>query len=172
MSNDSELFSLDKRRTKAKKEDLIKDLQAFSKSMNGKPVSATAYNHWKAKRFSQDTFFRKFGTWDRACEIAGVRFLRKGQYSDTELIEHFEKVWRWIDQRVVISDLREYNKTHDTTICPALYQSRWNGFRNFVKLFYQYKHGQITLEQFIASKAGQPTRELISPRLRPGTKTR
>lgn len=166
MPGDSELFSLDKKRIKAKEEDLIKDLQAFSKSKNGEAVSASAYNNWKAKRFSKDTFFRMFGTWDRACQIAGVKFLKKGQYDDTELLDHFEKVWRWRGQRLVQSDLLDYNRIHHTTIHPCTYLRRWNGFNNFVKLFSQYKLGQISLEQLIASKGGQPRRELISPRLR------
>ena len=165
MPSDSELFSLDKKLIRAKEEDLINDVKAFSKSVNGEPITARAYNKWKSKRFSKDTIVRKFGSWERACDIAGVKYLYH-TYDEKELIDHFERVWRWRGQRLVQSDLLDYNKLHGTTIHPCVYARRWRSFTNFVKLFSQYKLGQITIEELIASSGEQPIRELISPRLR------
>jgi hypothetical protein len=153
-------------RVRAKEEDIINDLKAFSKAKGGKPISRTEYNNWKLRRFSGRTVFNKFGTWDRACDLAGVPFLKKRQYTELELVEHFEKVWRWRGQRVVGSDLHEYNKIHHTTVHPDAYYDRWGGFANFVKLFAQYKLGQIDFTQLVNAKKKRNEREKISPRLR------
>jgi len=165
MPSDSDLFSLGKHKVRAREEELINDLKAFSKSVNGEPISAAAYNRWKSKRFSKDTFFKKFGSWERACDLAGITY-QYHSYCDKELIDHFEKVWRWRGQELVQSDLLEYNKIHGTTIHPCIYLRRWRGFRNFVTLFSQYKLGQISLEELIALSGEKQARAPISPRLR------
>lgn len=114
MEHDIELFKIDRPRVRAKEEEIIRDLKAFYKTRGGKPIQRKEYNNWKSRRFSGRTIVNKFGTWERACDLAGVPFLKKHQYTKLELVDHFEKVWRWRGQQVVESDLYEYNKIHPT----------------------------------------------------------
>ena len=130
--NDNDLFRIDKPRISIQEEKLIRELKAFSRINNGKPISQTAYNKWDGRRFSGATISRCFGSWEKGCIRAGVNFFKKHQYSDKELIDHFEKVWRWRGQRLVTNDLKEYNKKYGTTIHPVLYTRRWGNFQEFV----------------------------------------
>jgi hypothetical protein len=163
---DHELFSIDKPRKSIREEELIREIMAFSQVNEGKPISKRAYNNWAGARFSAETISRYFGTWEDGCRNAGVRFLKKDQYSDEELIEHFEVVWRWRGQRLVTRDLHEYNKKHKTTLHSVAYSRRWGSFQTFVRLFSQYKLGQITFEQLVESKKQKNLREPITPALR------
>ena len=135
---DSELFSIEKPRVRATQKELIRELKAYSKFKNSKPIGRGKYNNWENRKHSSDTFYRSFGSWEEACKQAGVNFANKDEYTDRELIEHFEKVWRWRKQRLVMSDLSKYNKEFKTTIHPVNYVRRWGGFVDFVKQFSQY----------------------------------
>lgn len=161
MSDD--LFDISKPRIRARKEEAIKDLQAYSKTVGG-PITGTGYKEWQGKRHSLDTVTRLFGSFRTACEAANVKYKKTAEYSDKELIEHFEKVWRWRGQKLVKSDMFEYNKKHETTIHPDVYSRRW-GWTEFIKLFSQYKLDQITFDDVVKNKK-LTLREPISPRLR------
>ena len=163
---DLSLFSVDKRRILAREEELVADLQAFSRANGGKPISRSGYKKWKLARYSGDTIVRKFGSWAAGCERAGVPYLKKHSYNDLELLEHFERVWRWRGQKVVQADLIEYNKTFGTTVHHCVYARRWGGFKRFVGLFSQYKLKQITFQQIVDEKQRKPGRAGLSPSLR------
>ena len=163
---DYDLFSIDKPRRSVREKELIKELQVFFHANKGDPISKTGYDNWPGRRFSGETISRYFGKWENACAMAGVRYLKKHQYSDKELIDHFETVWRWRGQKVVTGDLKEYNKEHNTTVNAVAYVRRWGGFPRFVRLFSQYKLGQITFEQLVESKKQKNVREPIQPALR------
>ena len=163
---DSELFSLERRRIRATKKELIKELKVYSKAQGGKPLGKAKYDDWESRRYSSDTFYRVFGSWEEACKQAGADFVKKDEYTDRELIDHFEGVWRWRQQKLVRPDLLKYNKEFKTTVSPDNYVRRWGSFTGFVKLFSQYMLHQITYEDLIDSKVEGSQRVLISPRLR------
>ena len=163
---DSELFSIEKPRIRTTQKELIRELKAYSKAQDGKPIGKRKYDNWKNRRHSSDTFYRSFGSWEEACKQAGVDFVKKDEYTDKELIGHFEEVWRWRQQKLVRTDLLEYNKEFKTTVHPDNYVRRWGGFVDFVKLFSQYMLHQITYENLIGYKVSDNQRVLISSRLR------
>jgi len=163
---DSELFSIKKPRIRATQKELIRELKAYSESLNGEPIGKRKYDDWKNKRHSSDIFYRSFGSWEEACKKAGVNFVKKDQYTDRELIDHFEKVWRWRKQKLVRDDLLKYNEEFEVTVHPDNYVRRWGGFIDFVKLFSQYMLHQITYDDLIGSKVSDNQRVPISPRLR------
>jgi hypothetical protein len=166
MKDDPELSYLEKRRIQASKEVLKKELQSFYRFKKRKPISKSGYDKWTGRRFCGETIVRCFGTWEEACRQAEVTFLKKLEYSDKELIDHFRAVLKWREQRPVTNDFIEYNKEHNTTINPIAYSRRWGSFGRFVNLFLQYKRGQITIEQLVESKAKNNKREPITPALR------
>lgn len=164
--NDYQLFSFDKPRKSIREEELIKELRAFSRVNKGKPISKKAYNDWATRRFSPETISRYFGTWENGCKKAQVKFAKKHHYSDEELVEHFEAVWRWREQRPVKKDFQEYNKRHGANVNPVAYSRRWGSLREFGRLFSQYKLNQISFDELIKNKKRQNQREPISPALR------
>ena len=163
--NDDILFDMGRKRVRAKKEDVLRDLKAFGKLNAGRKLTATGYKKWDGKRYSLDTLVRLFGSFSAACEEANLEFKKKKSYTDKELIEYFENVWRWRGQKLVRTDLLEYNKEKGTNVHPDNFARKW-GWNEFVLLFAQYKLEQITFEELIARKKQKNAREPISPRLR------
>ena len=165
MKSDEELFDISRSRIRASKEELLADNKAFAKVKKGENITRTAYTKWKGRRYAGDTIVRMFGSFAKACEEADVEYQIKHQYSDEELIRHFEDVWRWRGQRPVKQDFKAYNLEKGTTISLSTYERRWE-WANFVRLFASFKLNQITYEQLISSKKQKNLRVPISARLR------
>ena len=154
------------RKTIAKKE-ILKDLLAYSKTLPpDTELTGAGYNKWSGKRYSASTFQRYFGTWGKACQEAGLKGRRQNGYSFTELFDHMEKVAEWREERPSIDDLKKYNQKFGTTITQDAYSRRWNGYKNFIKLFSQYKMGQITKQDLMRESNTNPKRKALSDRLR------
>lgn len=163
--SDKDLFSL-RPRVRATEEELIRELKAFKETWGEEPATISDFNRWKNRKHSYDTLRRVFGSWEVACEKVGIPRGRVHYYSDKELLDHFERVWRWRGQPLTISDLVKYNKKNGTTVHATVYVRRWGKFSTFVRLFSQYKLGQITFDDVVDSKVEKNKREPITPRLR------
>jgi len=164
--DDTELFSPGKSRFSIKKIDLINDLRSFKGVVGDKPVGARDYRKWENSRFSVDSITRQFGSWVDACEEVGLTPKKIHKYDVEDLLDHFENVWRWRGQRVVINDLNVYNKEHGTTITYDAYKRRWGSFVKFVGIFSKYKLGQLSLDDVKSLILSKNKRVLVSPRLR------
>ena len=107
-TDDSKLFDLSRPRVRATKAEVLRDIRAYASLASGQKVTATGFKNWDGKAHSLDTVFRLFGGFANACEEAGIAYKKKAQYSDQELVEHFEIVWRWRGQKLVRSDLLDF----------------------------------------------------------------
>ena len=164
-TDDAKLFDVGRPRVRATKAEVLRDIRAFASLAAGQKVTATGFKNWDGKVHSLDTVVRLFGGFANACEEAGVPYKKKAQYSDQELVEHFETVWRWRGQKLVRSDLLDFNKENGTNVHPDTYAKRW-GWTVFVNLFAKYKLGQISFNELVEAKRRATVRQPISPRLR------
>lgn len=165
MKSDDELFDIDQPRFRASKKELLADIRAFAKKYPDKKITSIAYDKWLDKRHSRSVITKVFGSFANACVEAEIGYKRKKEYSDKELIRHFEDVWRWRGQRPIQKDLITYNSENGTIIHYSAYDRRW-GWAEFVRLFSSFKLGQISYEQLISSKKKKNVRKPISARLR------
>ena len=102
--SDKELFNLDKKRFQIKKKDFKENLKEFYKLRQNKTFSRDEYDSWKMRVCSTDTIVRQYGSWENALKDVGIPINKKHEYSIEELLEHFEKVWRWVEQAPSIGD--------------------------------------------------------------------
>ena len=160
------IWDLSKPRITVHPDEALADLRAYAKTIPGQKTTATGYNKWTQRQYSQDTIRRLFGSWAKACELAGVDYQKTHKYSVDDLLSHIEKVAEWRKARPSIDDLKKYNKLNGTTITHDAYSRRWGSYKNFITLFARYKMGQISKEQLNGEVRGRNKRTPISARLR------
>ena len=166
------LFSFE-RQTRQNSDDMHRELSAFRKywgDANGNnpktPVKAVDYRRWKDRRFSYDTLYRFFGSWEYCCKEADMNPWKTDEYKDEDIIDLVLDLWRWRGQRPVQTDLKKYNKEHGTMLHAATIAKKWGDWTSFLKLISQLGQNQITVEDVIAARIEKNPREPISPRLR------
>ena len=165
---DSEIFSLDKKRFHIKKKDFKDNLKLFFKNKKEKSFTRDEYDDWKGKACSSDTIVRHYGgSWEKALADVGIKSVKKDEYTINELLEHFEKVWRWTEQAPSIDDLKDYNLKFNTTVTYDAYSRRWGKYSSFIKIFSKYKLGELNKNE-IANliNKNKNKRENISPSIR------
>ena len=102
--DDNDLFSIKKKRFRVRRADLIKAIKTFvDKTPERKDRFLENYDEWTKKQrlqgYSKYTVTRMFGSWQDALKEAGViGWTIKDSYSDDELLEYFEKLWRWKEE--------------------------------------------------------------------------
>jgi hypothetical protein len=85
-------FELDLINRNVPDEDLIKDLQKVANENNKTTVTIAEYE--KQGKFHPSTFQRRFRSWFKALEIAGLEKSRSDlNIPDTELFENIKNVW-------------------------------------------------------------------------------
>ena len=164
---DKELFNLDKKRFQIKKKDFKENLKEFYKLRQNKTFSRDEYDSWKMRICSTDTIVRQYGSWENALKDVGIPINKKHEYSIEELLEHFEKVWRWVEQAPSIGDLKKYNLKFNTSVTYDAFSRRWGSYTKFQKIFSLYKLGELNLNEVIQkSKDSKKIKRTLSPLIR------
>jgi len=170
MKADIELFNVDKARFLVRKEEVIENLNRYSNiEKNGRLIAAN-YNNWKGKICSIDTVFRLFGTWEKALKEAEVKgWYKRKKYSDEEVLEYFESLWRWRGQRPALGDFKKYNQETGKMLHCDVVRRRYGNYITFCKIFAQYIIGEVEISAILHLKEREKKRQnkrYISPRLR------
>jgi hypothetical protein len=99
------VFTLQENHHHVSDQQVLNDLKNVWTKTGGKPVSARKY----AERgiFSIDTVCRRFGTWNKALERAGLCPVRKHKTDDAELIKNLEAVWRQLGRQPRYQEMRK-----------------------------------------------------------------
>ena len=164
---DRNIWDISKPTITISKEDLLKDLKAYSKTLKPQTaLTASGYTEWSGRRYSASTIQRTFVTWEAAFNQAGLKAKKKHKYSFEKLFDHIEKVAEWREERPSIDDIKKYNKKFGTTITHDAYERRWGSYKYFMTLFSQYKMGQITKQELINEGHSRPRRKALPDRLR------
>ena len=165
--SEKELFSFDKKRFQIKKKDFKNNLKEFYKLRKKKTFSRDEFDSWKKRACSSDTIVRHYGSWENALKDVGIPTNKKHEYTIEELLEHFEKVWRWVEQAPSIGDLKKYNLKFNTSVTYDAYPRRWGSYTKFQKIFSDFKQGNLNLNEVIQkSKDSKKIKRSLSPAIR------
>lgn len=145
--NDEEIFDINQKRFKIKKKDFKENLKKFYLIRNEKAFTRDDYDSWGNKACSSNTIVRHYGSWEKALKDIGITSIKKDQYTVEELLAHFEKVWRWVEQPPSIGDLKKFNLKFSTSVTYDAYTRRWGSYRLFQKIFSEYMLGKLNLNE-------------------------
>lgn len=113
-------------------EELIADLQAVASSLNSDTVTMDDYNRYG--RFHSTTLTRRFGSWFRCLDAAGLRHSRAAiNIPEYELLDDIERVWILLGKQPSYQQMQMHTKYSMKT-----YENRFGGWRNALETFIEY----------------------------------
>ncbi|MDA0690567.1 MAG: HNH endonuclease [Nitrospinae bacterium] len=122
-------FQLESHHRNIANQELIDDLIRVAKELGKDKVTIDQYN--EKGRFHNTTFSRRFGSWFKALEKAGLQKARTLNISNEELFENLVDTWTKLGRQPKYNDL-----TKDVSkYCSGTYEYRFGGWRKALEAF-------------------------------------
>ncbi len=113
-------------------QELIDDLIRVAKELGQDKVTVEQYNN--SGLFNNRTFIRRFGSWLKALEKAGLQKTRNSKASNEQLFENFIEVWTKLGSQPKPTDFtKDISKYSVYT-----YKSRFGGWRKALEAFFAW----------------------------------
>ena len=117
---------------KATDDELIDDVKRVAKEHGLSSLSMHEYNTWG--HFDNSTIIRRFGTWNRAIELACLE-CRNRFYTELELFNNLQYVWI---AKGCQPTRRDMDKKQYSTISSGAYMRKYVKWSNALKAFVEY----------------------------------
>ncbi len=127
-------------------EELLNDLKQVSKILNKDKVTQTEYQ--EHGQFSRSTFQNRFGSWNKALVLAGLKTALKQNINEKELFDNLEVVWRTLERQPKYSEMVKPLSKYST----KPYDSRFGGWMNACKAFIEYKDSDVGFIKLLQEK--------------------
>jgi 5-methylcytosine-specific restriction endonuclease McrA len=150
-------------------DDLLKELRSVALSLNKNYVTKEEYN--RTGRFCSSTFQKRFGSWCKAQELAGLKRIRRYDTTPDDCLTDIKRVAALLGRdSVTVAEYREHGK-----YCDTLVDSRFGSWRMALERaglrVSGHFHAKITDEQLFEnlehvweSLGRQPTRaDFVKP---------
>lgn len=144
-------------------DDLLDDLRAVALSLGADTVTASQYN--SAGRYHSATFARRFGSWLKALEAAGLRRSRNLHITDEQLFENLVDVWLGLGRQPRYTDIDGPASVYSA----GTYANRFGGWRAALERFVEWANSEGPSADAIAERPCKPakrTSRTINWRLR------
>ena len=162
-------FELKINRRNIPEKELLDDLLKVE-GLIDKPISKAIYN--KHGRFSSGTYEKRFGTWNKALECAGLKLGNIKNLSEKELFKNLEEVWIKLGRQPKYEEMKL--PTSKYSVAP--YHKRFGRWNQVLQVFIDYINSDsiddtsnlIIKEEIINEKEAikHKTKRGISDRLR------
>src|SRR5665213_4057354 len=104
-------------------DDLLKELRAVALSLNKNYVTKEEYN--RTGRFCASTFQKRFGSWCKAHELAGLKRIRRYDITPDDCLADIKRVAALLGRdSITVAEYREHGK-----YCDTLVDSRFGSWR-------------------------------------------
>jgi len=155
-------FELEPHHRNVPDQELIDDLRRVSKILEKDKVTIDEYNdHGK---FHNTTLTRRFGSWFKSLEMAGLKKTRNLNISNEELFENLVDVWTLLGRQPKYNDM-----TKDISrFSSGTYEKRFGGWRKALESFIDYVNDNTitNIEEVKSRPSRRKTPRNISWRLR------
>ncbi len=135
-------------------DDLLADLRAVADKLATNRVTIEQY---KANgRYHPTTLARRFGTWLKALQCAGLEQTRNLHISDEQWFANLEKVWEALGHQPRYHDMRKPLSTYS----PEGYAARFGSWRSALEAFIEFVEANGTNERapLISASSASSTR--------------
>jgi 5-methylcytosine-specific restriction endonuclease McrA len=116
-------------------DDLASDLIRVSKLLNKDSVTIDEYN--ENGKYHATTLSRRFGTWFKALEKAGLKKTRTLGVTDEEYFKNIEEVWIKLERQPRYTDMKKPLSRY----CAGSYEYRFGGWRIALEKFIDFVNG-------------------------------
>jgi len=159
-------FELKLKKRNNSEEDLIKDLQRVAKAIKSDTVTASTYA--EMGEYGVTTFRRKFGTWNKALEAAGLKVILNLNVPESDLFENLANIWQHLGRQPVGKDIEKSNGSQYSL---GTYEKRFGSWNKALQGFIDYinetsEEIKLTKTQKLSKKSTVRTNRRINWRLR------
>ncbi len=134
-------FQLESHNRNVPDQDLIDDLKRVADELEKDKVTIDEYN--ERGNYHSTTLNRRFGSWFKALEKAGLKKTRTLNISNDELFENLVDVWTSLGRQPKYNDLtKDVSKYSSGT-----YEKRFGGWRKSLEAFVSWVNGGELPEQ-------------------------
>lgn len=128
-------------------DELLSELRAVAHKLGTETVTVDQFN--RQGRMNAETIRRRFGSWWRAVERAGLTISNRGKrYSETDYFENLLKVWTRYGRQPTYGELDQ----PPSWIRAGAYEAKWGTWRNALKAFLE----RVTVDVAEPPHAGAP----------------
>jgi hypothetical protein len=113
-------------------EELLEDLRRSAASLKKDSITYEEYD--EIGRCCSHTFETRFGSWNKALEIAGLRVTRKVNHTTLEFFENLENAWRTLGRQPSMDEM----KRPLSKISGGAYNKHFNGWRKGLEAFVEW----------------------------------
>ena len=113
-------------------EELLKDLRNVAIKLNKNSINTEEYH--QHGKFTDSTFYRRFGSWPMALEKAGLEKGRAYGITDEALFQNIEEVWTKLGRQPHYNDIQKPLSKHSK----AVYIYRFGTWRKTLGHFIEY----------------------------------
>ena len=155
-------FQLESHNRNVPDQDLINDLKRVANELEKDKVTIDEYN--ERGKYHNSTLNRRFGSWFKALEKAGLKKTRTLNISNEELFENLVNVWTNLGRQPKYNDLtKDVSKYSSGT-----YEKRFGGWRKALEAFINWVNEGVLPEQDIEKQkvSTKKTHRNINWRLR------
>ncbi|DAB38566.1 MAG: hypothetical protein A2023_00475 [Sulfuricurvum sp. GWF2_44_89] len=117
------------KKTPISEEEIIADLKLVAKNLNEKNITSRQYAEYG--KYDCTTVSRKFGSWNQALEIAGLKLSNESNISDERLYNNLLNLWEHLGRQPSRRDLT--NKLSEFSQSP--YNRRFTTWTNALQSF-------------------------------------
>jgi hypothetical protein len=122
-------FELEPHHRNIPDDELVADLQRVSKELSKPTVTIDQYN--ERGRFHSTSLARRFGSWLKALERAGLAKSRTLHISNDDLFQNLAEVWTRLGRQPKYSDLTSQSSRFSS----GTYEKRFGGWRKALEKF-------------------------------------
>jgi 5-methylcytosine-specific restriction endonuclease McrA len=113
-------------------QELLDDLKKVADQIGMDKVTREQYD--QKGKFHSGTFTKRFGTWNKVSERAGLKITRKQNLSEKELFENIEEVWVKLGRQPLYEEI----KIPISKYSPKPYENRFGTWRKALESFIEY----------------------------------
>ena len=129
-----EKFELNLKERNIPKERLLEDLKKVAHSVNEENITAAVYA--QKGKFGVNTFLRRFGSWNKALEAAGLKVMYLQNIPEEALFENLTNVWQRLGRQPVGKDLDKDKRWSQHSL--GTYEKRFGSWNKALKAFIAY----------------------------------
>ena len=125
-------------------QELIDDLLNVSNKINKKTISSREYS--QNGKYSKDTYFRRFKTWNNALASAGlipISIPSGKRVSEYACLEEIERVWTTLGRQPTATDIKNGLSKYSL----HTYERRFGSWRKALEFFVAYMNGEQEVEK-------------------------
>lgn len=134
------------------KNDLIADLKFVADKLCKKTFTTTEYS--KYGKYSKDHYSKRFGSWNKALEIAGLEPFdhplgggTKNKVSQYACLEEIERLWIELGRQPTTTDIKMGRSRYSLHI----FERRFGSWRKALEFFVKYMNGDVQTDNLVNS---------------------